>query len=92
MQRLQSLVLVGGGELFCQVKYLLSNNRGVEKSKFTGEQRHPLLFLVAAVLDYSVAEATPHKIPNFMEGWEVLFMMGSNLVGIHSLLQRPAES
>ena len=42
-----------------------SNNRGVEKSDCTGEERHPVWFLVAAGLDHSVVKAAPQNIHSF---------------------------
>ena len=47
---------------------LLSNNRGVQKSNFTGEEQHPVLFLVAAELDHFAAKTAPDNVENFMEG------------------------
>ena len=50
----------------------VSNNRAVEKSNCTVEERHPVSFLVAAGLDHSVAEIAPQNGHSFMGGWEVL--------------------
>ena len=46
----------------------MSNNRGVEKSNYTGEKRNPVLFLVAAGSDHSVAKAAPQNVHSFVEG------------------------
>ena len=48
----------------------MSNNRGVEKSNYTGEEQHPVSFLVAAGLDHSVAKAAPQNVHSFMKGVE----------------------
>ena len=65
VRSVQALVQEGGGEWFYQVKCLVSNNRGVEKSDCTGEERHPVWFLVAAGLDHSVVKAAPQNIHSF---------------------------
>ena len=64
VQKVQSLVLVGGGEFewFNQVKCPLSSNTVVEKSNCTGEERHPVSFLVAAELDHSAAKTPPQNV------------------------------
>ena len=63
----------------------VSNNGGVKKSNCSGEEQHPLSFLLAVELDYSVAEAPPHNVQGFFEGVGVV-VHDSQQFGRHPLL------
>ena len=82
MQKVQSLVKVGGAEGFYQVKSLVT---GVVMSDCTGEERHPLSYLVAAGLDHSVSRTAPLNVHSFMEGVGGVVHDGRQF-GWHSLL------
>ena len=57
----------------------------------TGEERHPVLFLVAVGCDHSVAKAAPQNVHHFMEGMEGVVHDGQQF-GWHPLLHQLVQA